>query len=239
MIKIPKKITPCPIAEATVEFRFATDLKADLLFAKTYAKLETSYPNYTDLEILRLPSNILEQDINLQYQPYRKFIGDSFTIQLGARVLSVTAQAPYSGWAIFRQECEKARDILNQIGAIYHIERLGLRYINIFESIDVFENIRISSDVSLEQPAFKQGNSYFRTLFGRDNFGCLLQVSNELVQQEQQLSASMIDIDISLSGDYLLQGNILDSLDTAHTIEKELFFGLLHSEYLETFTCEY
>ena len=122
---------------------------------------------------------------------------------------------------------------------LFRSERLGLRYVNVFESIDIFPKTHLSPTFTIEQPLFTQEKSYFRTFFRRNNFGCLLQVSNELVETEQQRTASLIDIDVSLEQEHLHNSTIINTLDVAHTIEKELFFGLLKSDFLATLNPEY
>jgi uncharacterized protein (TIGR04255 family) len=49
----------------------------------------------------------------------------------------------------------------------------------------------------------------------------------------------LIDIDVSLDKEHLQNSTITEALDSAHTIEKELFFGLLQPEFLNTLNPEY
>lgn len=239
MVKIPKKITPCPIANATVEFRFATEWDVERLRDEVHSRIKDQYPSFEELPILQLPSEILQQDELLRYQPYYQFVAASSILRLGARVISVTTQAQYSGWNTFQSKCLEIWDIVNQLGAIQEIERLGLRYVNVFEDSDIFPKTRISPNVQIEFDDFKQKTSYFRSFFQRGVFGCLLQVSNELTNTIDQRNASMIDIDVSLEKAHLQHDTLPNSLDSAHTIEKELFFGLLQSEFLNTLNPEY
>lgn len=110
---------------------------------------------------------------------------------------------------------------------------------NVFEDIEIFSKTSISPTLNVEFSGFTQKTSYFRAFFRRDAFGCLLQVSNEFTQPQQQRTASLIDIDISLEKEHLHNSTIIDTLDLAHTIEKELFFGLLQPAFLNTLNPEY
>jgi uncharacterized protein (TIGR04255 family) len=250
MLNIPKRITPCPIANATVEFRFLTEWNVERLRDEVYSRIKDQYASPEALPIVQLPPEILQQDQDnvLRYQPYYKFTGQSLTLQLGPRMVSVsnspTTSAPYLGWAAFQLHCLEAWNVVHKIGAAHEIERLGLRYVNIFEDIDIFSKICISPTLTIEQPDFMPETSYLRTFLRREAFGCLLQLSNELMQVEstevrQQRRVSLIDIDVSLKKAHIQHDTISNVLESAHTIEKELFFGLLRPEFLNTLNPEY
>ncbi|TAE25520.1 MAG: TIGR04255 family protein [Candidatus Kapaibacterium sp.] len=239
MVKIPKKISPCPIANATVEFRFSTDWGETQLFGEFYSRLKDHYPQFEELPIRQIPQHILQKDEALRYQPYYQFAAPSLMVWLGAQVVSFTNSYPYIGWEAFRPKCLDVWNILNELGAIREIERLGLRYVNVFEEVEIFSKTSISPTLNLDFSGFTQKTSYFRTSFRRDAFGCLLQVSNELAELQQHRTASLIDIDISLEKEHLHNSTLIDTLDLAHTIEKELFFGLLQPAFLNTLNPEY
>ncbi len=239
MTKIPKRITPCPIANATVEFRFATEWDVERLREEVYSRVKDQYPPFEELPIKQIPQEILEQENALRYQPYYQATTSSFILLLGAHMISVVNATPYLGWEALQSECLRIWKMVEELDAVIKIERLGLRYVNIFEDIDVFPKTHISPTLTIEQSNFKQGKSYFRTFFSRDGFSCLLQVSNELIESQQQRTGSLIDIDVSLENPPLQDTTTSTTLDLAHTIEKELFFGLLQPEFLNTFSPEY
>ncbi len=239
MVNIPKRISPCPIANATVEFRFLTDWDVERLREAVYSRVNNQYPPFEELPIKKIPQEILDHEEALRYQPYYQATTSSLILLLGARMVSVVNSKPYLGWEAFQYESLKIWNMVNELGAVQEIERLGLRYTNVFEDIEIFSKTSLSPTLALEFSGFTQGTSYFRTFFRRDTFGCLLQVSNELTEPHQQSTASLIDIDISLEKGHLHNSTIIDALDVAHTIEKELFFGLLQSEFLNTLNPEY
>jgi uncharacterized protein (TIGR04255 family) len=248
MLNIPKRIIPCPIANATVEFRFLTEWNVERLRDEVYSRIKDQYASPEALPIVQLPPEILQQDQDnvLRYQPYYKFTGQSLTLtlQVGPRMVSVSNSTPYLGWAAFYLHCLEAWDVVYQLGIVQEIERLGLRYMNIFEDIDIFSKIHVSPALTMEQPEFMQGASYIRTFLRREAFGCLLQVSNELMEVQptevrQQRRASLIDLDVSLEKAYVQRDTIAQTLESAHTIEKKLFFGLLQPEFLKTLNPEY
>ena len=239
MTKIPKRITPCPIANATVEFRFATEWDVERLREAVYSRVQDQYPPFEELPIKKIPQEIIDNEEVLRYQPCYQAAASSLTLLLGARMVSVVNSAPYLGWEAFQHECLKIWNMVNELGAVQEIERLGLRYVNVFEDIEIFSKTSISPTLNVEFSGFTQKTSYFRAFFRRDAFGCLLQVSNEFTQPQQQRTASLIDIDISLEKEHLHNSTIIDTLDLAHTIEKELFFGLLQPAFLNTLNPEY
>jgi uncharacterized protein (TIGR04255 family) len=69
-MKLPKKISPCPIVEAIIEIRFDASLPGDAIFGIIYNMLKDEYTNLEKLPILELPDAIRTTDPNLMYSPH-------------------------------------------------------------------------------------------------------------------------------------------------------------------------
>ena len=61
-MKIPKKITSCPLVETIVELRFESSLPPDAIFGVIYQKLKSDYPKVDKLPILQIPEEIRFKD---------------------------------------------------------------------------------------------------------------------------------------------------------------------------------
>ncbi|MEW6602636.1 MAG: TIGR04255 family protein, partial [Nitrospirota bacterium] len=105
-MKIPVKITPCPIVEAIVEIKFDydVDLDPDAIFGIVYKELHEKFPQTTKLPILQLPDAVRLRDPNLISQPHYKLSNEKFLFQIGPRVMSLNNVKGYVGWTIFYKE---------------------------------------------------------------------------------------------------------------------------------------
>lgn len=63
----PKKISPCPIVEASVEIRFTSEVLPDAIFGIIYQAFKDEFSSKPEkLPILQLPEQIRSMDRNLK-----------------------------------------------------------------------------------------------------------------------------------------------------------------------------
>ena len=82
-MKLPKKITPCPIVEAIVEVRFESDIPEDAIFGVIYSKFKEEYSDLEKTALLQLPEQIRSKDPSLKFKPYYKLRNENFILQIG------------------------------------------------------------------------------------------------------------------------------------------------------------
>ena len=238
-MSLPKKITPCPIIDAIFEFRFKSNLPSEAVFGIFYDKLKMHFPNVEKLPILQLPEQIRSKDPELKEKPHFRLSDGFYKIQIGPNVFSVTSPNGYEGWSKFSNTILAALKTISGLGAINEIYRLGLRYINFFES-DIYEKMNLQILLSSEQ--LKSQPLIFRTEFGEANFKNVLQVTNNvtLTRNSKKLSGSIIDIDTIKEGEVIKLFEEQDSLlEEAHSTEKKLFFSLLNDDFVQELNPEY
>ena len=106
-MQLPKKITPCPIAEAIVEIRFDSnpDIPADAIWGIIYNsfKEEYSFKSIEKLPILQIPEPVRLNDPALIYKPNYKLSNEKFIFQIGPKVISLASAPNYIGWRIFSE----------------------------------------------------------------------------------------------------------------------------------------
>ncbi len=90
-VKIPKKVDPCPIFNATVEFRFEPSVSDDEFIGVVYREFNQDYPILKDLPGLQVPHSIAKSDQSLRYIPYYKLAAkdsnNSFQVGLDPSLL--------------------------------------------------------------------------------------------------------------------------------------------------------
>jgi uncharacterized protein (TIGR04255 family) len=239
MTVFPKKITPCPIVEAIFEIRFNSSLPEDAIFGVLYNQFKDEYPKFEQLPIMQLPASIRAQDPSLRYNPHYKTQIGNFPLRLGPRSISISNVEEYIGWVDFSQKVFATFEQATKSGVIANIERLGLRYINILEGINIFDNSNIV--ISLKNdPIIRKTN--INTEISFDKGVCVLKATSDAEvnlggNQRKMITGSVIDIDAIV--DHNKFKDINDAIEYAHNIEKELFYRILSDEFIKTLNPEY
>jgi len=237
---LPKQINPCPINEAVVGIRFDSSLPSDAVFGVVYNQLKDSYQTVQQLPILQIPEAVRNNDPNLIFQPYYTLSRENFAIQLGPKVFSIAIVENYTTWQNFLNEIQIVFEKIGNIDFITNVSRVGLRYINLFE-IDIWEKLKINIKIIEREIANEE--IFVRTVLQRDEFKVLLQTGNQLnLERNNEFVSrvSIIDIDSFIQEDSInFFENVSAMLEKAHGLEKELFFGLLKEDFLESLNPEY
>lgn len=239
-MQIPKKITPCPIAEAIFEIRFDSLLPGEAIFGILYNEFKDEFKDFTKLPILQLPEAIRSRDRNLIHSPHYKLTRDNFLLQIGPKVLALVNLKEYSGWNTFSQK------ILDTIGKIAKTEvidkltRVGLRYINFFEDIDIYDKSNLK--LMLNEKPFETSNFDFTAEVQTGKCVCKVKIANKAtIDIEKKVSkGSLIDIDVVYKKikDSPFE-NMRNVIEISHNDEKVLFFKLLEANYIKTLNPEY
>lgn len=234
-MKLPQSISPCPIQEAVIEIRFEASLPSDAIFGIVYNSVKESLGelDFERLPILQIPEAIREQDANLKHQPYYRFKKENFIFQFGPLSASIVVSQPYSGWEIYLKEAIWFLKLLYNLKFIKKVLRIGIRYIDIFENQNIFKNINIA--VLQNKGELLSESMRIRTTFSNGFYRSTLQIANDIIVEKESdsINASLIDIDTSKEielDDFLLDPN--KTLNDAHCLQKEIFFGLLKEEFL-------
>lgn len=239
-MRIPNKITPCPIVEAIIELRFNSILPDDAVFGVIYNVFRNEYGKVEKLPILQLPDNIRSQEPNLVYKPHYKLHKDDFIIQIGPKVISFANIREYVGWNVFSQKVLEGIQKVSNLDIIRTIKRFGLRYINLFEDLNICKKSTLKLQLGETELSEKDVNLTVALKTG-DFLSKLIVLNNAEVQlnlEKKTTKGSLIDIDVALEKENKLE-SIIDIVENAHSEEKKMFFSILAPEFLETLNPEY
>jgi uncharacterized protein (TIGR04255 family) len=235
-MKLPKTITPCPIKDALLEIRFSTKMHPNAVFGLIYNALRHDFLNKVEsLPILQLPEALRAADPNFRYKPHYKISNDTIVVQIGPDVLSISSFPKYIGWEAFSKKIISIIDKVEKIKIIDKVNRLGIRYVNFFES-DIFTNINVK--ICIQEKNINYKNTVIRTEIGHKDFKSTLQIANNAYNQTT--AGSVIDIDTFKENgldDFFKQKETI--INSGHTKEKELFYSLLKKEFLTSLNPEY
>ena len=245
-MELPFKITPCPIVESSLEFRFKSSLPADAIIGVLYTGFSNkgSSCDLSTLPIAQIPFEIRKQDPNLAYKPTHKLHlnHNNCDALIGSNVIILTIPGEYVGWNDFFRAISEFLETLKKIPFIQTIEYVGLRYLNFFP-FNIFEKINLKID-------FKNLNTnagtVLRTEFNFEDYSAVLQITTGVhlqnILKKIDADGSLIDITTVLVGKNIAGitlDNITDKIQLIHQGEKELFFSLLTEKYLNELKPKY
>ena len=235
-MKLPKTITPCPIKDALLEIRFSTKMHPNAVFGLIYNALQNDFLNKVEsLPILQLPEALRAVDPNFRFKPHYKISNDTIVVQIGPDVLSISSFPEYIGWETFSKKINSILDKVEKIKIIDNVNRLGIRYVNFFES-DIFTNINVK--ICIQEKNINYKNTVIRSEIEHKDFKSTLQIANNAFNQNT--AGSVIDIDTFKENgleDFFKQKEII--ISDGHNKEKELFFSLLTEKFLTSLNPEY
>jgi uncharacterized protein (TIGR04255 family) len=238
-VRVPIKISPCPIIEAVVEVRFDSALPPDAIFGVIHQQFKSEYPGLESLPILQLPEAVRMAEPRLQHQPHYKMTRDDFVLQIGPKMLSISNTSEYVGWKTFSEIIAKALDQVVGLKLFSSANRVGIRYINYFP-VDIFEYTNLT--IKLLDDPYEAKQTTFRSVVKNRDLTSNVHLANgaSIATESGPRDGSIVDIDTFVEAPPVVQlDQIMPILDASHSEEKRLFFQLIRDEYLKTFNPEY
>jgi uncharacterized protein (TIGR04255 family) len=241
--KLPLHLAHPPLAEATFELRFRPTQPsiAQLLPGIIYAKLGGKYGRSEALPFASIPSQIRvqmsEKDSNLLYQAEYRLSEEGASIFVGERIAGVSMTAPYEGWHHFRPRILEFLEILRSSGLVEKVERFSIKATNIIPATGVqldLLNLRAEiGGISAPEKGFR-----FRTEINDKTLNRIIEVSTNATVQfhsGETTSGLLLSLDCVRPVENEDYWSIHEkALDEVYRELKELFFGLITQEGLES-----
>lgn len=241
MKKLPIKLGSCPIIEALIEIRFETGIFPSAVFGLIYDCIKEDYPGKVEpLPILQLPEQLRSVDPNLKFKPHYRLQNDKFMLQIGPDVLTISSLHPYCGWENLKPHAVHILGNIFTKKVFNKVTRLGLRYVNVFNTV-VVDKLNIC--LKINDNEHLKFNTQIRTEIPEGSFISILQVTTKAkVSTTTNIyrEGTILDIDTCrVYADNHFIENYGHELDAAHLIEKKLFFKLIKEDYLLSLKPEY
>ncbi|MDA0812210.1 MAG: TIGR04255 family protein [Verrucomicrobia bacterium] len=237
---LPKKIEPCPIHQAFFEIRFASDVESEIP-GLIFGAIRDRYQILPPPTVAQIPQEIRNRDPSLRFLPTHSYGSDDYLLGLGPRVVNLaTVPRRYPGWHAFLPQIAFITEVLRNQGIVREVERIGLRYINFFESTDIWANTTM--DVSQPGTNLDSGDLHVRRVMHHHGLECLVQISRPayVTETERRAEGSLIDIDVSaIEVPWDASEAVACMIEEMHTLEKHQFFGLLAPQFLEKMNPSY
>lgn len=235
-MSLPKRIEVCPIVDYIIEVRFSSKIYSSAIFGIIYNTLKEDFQKVEKLPILQLPEQLREEDPAFQFKPHYKITDGKYAIQIGPKVISISSPMPYIGWEEFSKIVYMCLEKVFRLELIEKVHRLGIRVINFFDEIDIFNNVDLALHINQEKKDLL--NTTVRIEIPHSSFKNTLQITNNANRTNENGSitnGSVIDIDTHKNyEDESFLKNYISEINEGHDVEKEFFFSLLKGEFLKS-----
>ena len=236
----PTKITPDPIIDAVVEFRFESEIPPDAILGMLFSVVRNEFSNFTKLPIAEIPEEIRRNDPQLKFAPCYQSISNGYRLNVGPSVISLGKIGEYVGWKEhFYPFLRKLINKLEESGIVKNFTRIGIRYIDFFAT-DIFEKITLS--IKLKDKPLVAKQTTISTIFEQDELITRVNIQNNTVvtRDKNKTTGSVIDTDTFFEPKQSISfAEVIELVDKQHEVSLNVFFDLLKPTFLETLNPEY
>lgn len=241
-MRIPKRLARNPIIDAVAEVRFSSSVPNDAVIGLVYSKLQETFGKPANLPVLQIPLPLRESDPNLRYQPCYRFIKPGNVLLVGPHTIALSTY-PYVDWGTASPLLSDVLTRLHQAGLFERIQRIGLRYVNFFEDINILDRSTLVLEVRKSSVASQSVSLRTESTF--NDFKIVTQIHNTATAEVAGVSkrGSILDLDIAKEDLDMLPDSLPASLMNLFVAANEVadveFFKLLADDFLVTFGPEY
>jgi len=241
-MKIPKRLKRNPIVDAVAEVRFTSTLPSEAIIGLVYEKVKDKFGQPNSLPIVQVPVALREKDPNLKYQACYRFEKPGNVLLVGPHNVALST-TPYTDWAASTPLLSELLEKFDKMKLFSSVERIGLRYVNFFEKLNIFDYVTLSLEVNKRSIASQ--SIVLRTETEVQGFKVITSITNAATRKvaDQSKEGSLLDIDIVKERPEIQEGavpkTLLDLFTKSNQFADDAFFGLLKEEFLDRFEPQY
>ena len=237
----PNRLGITPIVESNLEIRFKSSVPNSAVPGMIYSALQKDYPEMEPTNILEIPESIRSHAPELQFAPLYRLVGDKKVyVSVGSNVLSIYYNKEqrgeeYPGWTSYiHGEVLDICNKINKLNIISQTTRIGLRTVDFFESINIFEKSEL--ELNFDRNSILDDISALERNIMKDEFQNKVLIHSKVSRtvNSKIMHGSLIDIDTSLDLNYNLFVSPDDVIMRCHKVNKTIFFDLLKKDFIDT-----
>ena len=248
-MKLPKKITPDRIRDSIVQVFIKTEIPFEPLVGYLFGTLSEMGFAYSN-ELLKQPQKktvtTQPNEIVVNLLPQHLYFNEEIKIQLHqSGSLIFNSVNKYIGWSKFASYIQSTLTKLVEQNVIQGYSRVGIRYISEFPNIDLLDKLNFSFNLQGLNQSLQNGSFRFEWNDSPHkivvNLGMKLPIGvSTTVEGEKIDFISLIDIDvINMEVSITKNEELFAAIEAAHLKQKEIFFGLLREDFLESLNPDY
>ena len=237
-MKLPKKISPDNLVETIVEIRMIPLCNPELWLGMVSVRLKD-----IGYKFVQFSQSLLGKDENDQSQRDSVcfFVKSDirFIMQNNSLIFNCNL-GKYVGWDVYSSEIKQVINAVQESGIANCFDRTSIRYISEYKDTPILDHIK--GTINIGESKLGLNNQELKLSRQEDNIKVFVSLSNlkKYNTTNGERKVSLFDVNIyenfaeSCSAD-----DIMISLNKIHQIEKEVFFGLLKDDFIETLNPEY
>lgn len=238
---LPKKITPDSLRESVVEIKYTSSIPFEVIPGILSQQFPDDY-RYT-VELVQVDTqSVFDRLIQ------RKFIlyNDEVTIQITPLSVIFNCFQGYIGWEKYIEQITKAIRIIYNSKVIESWKSVGLRYISQYKDQDLRLSTNFNyqfghKEINSDYVGFKSDFTYKdkKVLLNLHN---LMPARNDSTPEGTIERISIIDVDViheNLNLNLEEIDKLIFTIESSHQCEKEIFFGILKPEFINSLNPQY
>ena len=238
--RTPRRLNKNPLIDVSAEIRFESDIPAQVIVGLVFADVKDVFGAPKALPITQLPSALIEKDPNLRYQSQFRFEAKGHTLLLGPRNIAIGTN-PYVDWATLSPLLVKMYERFDRAGLFKTVERVGLRFINFLEGLNVFEHSTLT--LAIDGASLASRKLMLRAEHTDGDLTTILQFTNVAATDERDSKVGSI-LDIDVVTNKILDGRtraeaLVNTLAAENHAAERQFFGVLSPDLIASFEPQY
>lgn len=244
-MNLPKKIHPDNLVETIVEIRMhplcAPELWAGMVSSRLLS-IGYSFLPIPQVNVSFAPEGRPDAKFQKSFPDSAGiFVKDNIRFMMQRNCLTFNCKlGMYVGWDTYSTEIEKVMKAVKESGIAKSFNRTELRYISEYKDIPILDYIKGTIDV--EEAGLGFNRQELKLSKTEENIKVFVSLTNLNKRKTPQgeYKSSLFDVNVyeNFSESESISV-IIDSLNKAHQIEKETFFGLLKNDFIKSLNPEY
>jgi uncharacterized protein (TIGR04255 family) len=233
MESLPKSISPSPLVASTVEIRYKLKQPVDNLLSLVFPLFGEELKIFEPSKITPEIKKALSFNEQSKYLVDFSLSNESYLIGFGDLAMTFENKGEYKYWSNYFPFIKTQLNKFISLGIIESIERVGIRYLSVFENVDIKDVLQFRPSIGID--GYQEDFTHSKTVYKVKEYSILLQLSNhaKIQKDTKTYNGVLIDIDCSFAGNISPIENIYTILDSLHLEEKIMFFKkILKPEFL-------
>ena len=244
-MNLPKKIHPDNLVETIVEIRMSPLCAPELwagMISSYLLKIGYNFIPIPQLSVSFAPEGKPEEKFQRTFPDCAGvFVKNDIRFMMQRNCLSFNCNlGKYVGWDIYSTEIKDVIKAVQESGITKYFNRTELRYISEYKDIPILDYIKGIIDVG--EAGLGLNRQELKLSKMEENVKVFVSLTNISKRKSPKgdYRSSLFDVNVyenfSESDDI---DTIMSSLNKAHKIEKETFFGLLKNDFIDSLNPEY
>lgn len=248
-MRVPVKITPDLVKDSIVEVRISTDEHPLVTLSKFHSSF-VEHLGYDFLPSASLPRQSLQFSLSDQKEllvnPYGDaeltFVKEGVRVKVTPQRIVFNCVGEYLGWQHYSGLLFDDLRGLSVPLESCRFERIGVRYINLYTEEDFRKALKYHWGIGLDGVQFITSN--MRLEFDFNRFRVILNLHTRQGKQLDSVSSisnrqGVFDVDIIEERAFVDVDDVVRSIESAHSAEKEVFFSMHNPDFVATLKPEY